>query len=166
MIVVSISTIDSELGAEALALGAIDLVTKPTALASDRLYEIGDELVAKVIAAADGHRERRSRRRRDRAARSGRVELVMIGTSTGGPQALTRLLAALPATLDAPIAMVLHIPVGYTEALAARLDNGARRSRSSRPATASCSRPAWRSSRAPAMHLRDRARRRERCARV
>jgi len=46
----------------------------------------------------------------------------MIGTSTGGPQALTRLMAGLPAELSAPVAMVLHIPVGYTQALAARLD--------------------------------------------
>jgi two-component system chemotaxis response regulator CheB len=46
----------------------------------------------------------------------------MIGTSTGGPQALTRVLATLPANLAAPVAMVLHIPVGYTEALAKRLD--------------------------------------------
>jgi two-component system chemotaxis response regulator CheB len=48
----------------------------------------------------------------------------MIGTSTGGPQALTRLMAALPATLAAPIAIVLHIPAGYTEGLAHRLDKG------------------------------------------
>ena len=46
----------------------------------------------------------------------------MIGTSTGGPQALTRVLAALPKELPAAVAIVLHIPVGYTEALAKRLD--------------------------------------------
>jgi two-component system chemotaxis response regulator CheB len=48
----------------------------------------------------------------------------MIGTSTGGPQALTRVLAALPGNLNAAVAMVLHIPVGFTEALARRLDKG------------------------------------------
>jgi two-component system chemotaxis response regulator CheB len=55
VIVVSISTIDTELGAEALSLGAIDLISKPTALATDRLHEIGEELVAKVLAAAAGY---------------------------------------------------------------------------------------------------------------
>jgi two-component system chemotaxis response regulator CheB len=53
-----------------------------------------------------------------------RVELIMIGASTGGPQALGCLMAGLPATLAAPIAIVLHIPAGYTEALARRLDQG------------------------------------------
>lgn len=53
-----------------------------------------------------------------------RVELIMIGTSTGGPQALARLLVALPARLAAPIAIVLHIPAGYTAGLARRLDKG------------------------------------------
>jgi two-component system chemotaxis response regulator CheB len=125
VIVVSMSSIETEIGAEALALGAIDLVTKPTALASDRLNEIGDELIAKVTAAAEGYRDAASAPPLPPIASPvvhASVDLVMIGTSTGGPQALTRLMAALPATFRAPIAMVLHIPVGYTEALAARLD--------------------------------------------
>lgn len=48
---------------------------------------------------------------------------MLIGTSTGGPQALTRLLKALPADFPAPIAIVLHIPVGYTAPLAERLNS-------------------------------------------
>ncbi len=125
VIVVSISNIDSEIGAEALSLGAIDLITKPTALATDRLHEIGEELIAKVIAAARGYSEVVPKREASavRDATGPRVDLVMVGTSTGGPQALTRLIAGLPATLAAPVAMVLHIPAGYTKALAARLDN-------------------------------------------
>jgi two-component system chemotaxis response regulator CheB len=123
VIVVSMSSIDTELGAEALSLGAIDLVTKPTSLASDRLNEIADELVAKVTAAAEGYQSAMAVPVAAAIAQPmSELDLVMIGTSTGGPQALSRLMTALPATLRAPIAMVLHIPVGYTEALAARLD--------------------------------------------
>jgi two-component system chemotaxis response regulator CheB len=48
--------------------------------------------------------------------------LVVVGTSTGGPQALTRLLTSLPPDFPAPLALALHIPVGYTEAVARRLD--------------------------------------------
>ena len=48
--------------------------------------------------------------------------LVVIGTSTGGPQALTRLLTRLPADFPSPIAIALHIPPGYTQALAERLN--------------------------------------------
>src|SRR3954465_35872 len=53
---------------------------------------------------------------------TGKTEIVVVGTATGGPQALRRLLTALPEDFPVPIAMVLHIPVGYTEALARRLD--------------------------------------------
>ncbi|HEY0481092.1 MAG TPA: chemotaxis-specific protein-glutamate methyltransferase CheB [Kofleriaceae bacterium] len=121
VLVVSISSIDTELGVEALALGAVDVVTKPTALASDRLHELGAELIAKVLAVS---RERTAVATiaPSRLARTSAAQLIMIGTSTGGPQALTMVIAGLPATLSAPVAVVLHIPSGYTHALAARLD--------------------------------------------
>ena len=121
-IIVSVSTIDSASAIEALALGAIDLVSKPSALATDRLYELGEELVAKVLAAAPSAPRLEPLAAVPARAVAAAAELVLIGTSTGGPQALTRLLAALPADLAAPVAIVLHIPVGYTEALARRLD--------------------------------------------
>jgi two-component system, chemotaxis family, protein-glutamate methylesterase/glutaminase len=118
VIVVSISGAETELGADALALGAVDIVGKPTALASERLSEVAGELVAKVLAASvPGQAVPIAA-----AAPAQRAELVMIGTSTGGPQALTRIAAALPGDLAIPVAIVLHIPVGYTEALASRLD--------------------------------------------
>jgi two-component system chemotaxis response regulator CheB len=123
VIIVSVSTIDSSQAVEALALGAIDLVTKPSALATDRLYEISSELTAKILAVAPRAPAKPSDVVAAKPA-SSHGDLVMIGTSTGGPQALTRVLAALPGNLDAAVAMVLHIPVGFTEALARRLDNG------------------------------------------
>jgi two-component system chemotaxis response regulator CheB len=125
VIVVSISTIDTDVGAEALALGAIDLITKPTALATDRLHEIGVDLVAKVLAASAGYYQPLPIAHASPGIRKScaPVELIMLGTSTGGPQALTLLTAALPATLAVPMAIVLHIPAGYTKALAARLDH-------------------------------------------
>jgi two-component system chemotaxis response regulator CheB len=52
----------------------------------------------------------------------GQTRLVAIGTSTGGPQALARLMSALPADFPCPIAVALHIPEGYTHSLARRLD--------------------------------------------
>ncbi|HEY5949508.1 MAG TPA: chemotaxis protein CheB [Kofleriaceae bacterium] len=122
VLVVSVSTIDSGPGVEALSLGAIDIVSKPTALATDRLYELGAELIGKVLAAAQVHHVSPLAAPSVAPAIRMPAELVMIGTSTGGPQALTRVLAALPADLDAAVAVVLHIPVGYTEALAKRLD--------------------------------------------
>jgi len=124
VIVVSTSTIESELGAEALLLGAIDLIAKPAVLGPKRLHDIAEELVAKVLAAAAGYLESFPITVPTAPQRvpTSRVDLIMIGTSTGGPQALTRLMAGLPATLAAPIAIALHIPADYTEALARRLD--------------------------------------------
>jgi two-component system chemotaxis response regulator CheB len=121
VLVVSISGVETDLGIEALSLGAVDVITKPTALASDRLAELGDQLIAKVIAVSRPPVEHPVLPPRVRRM-AARTELIMIGTSTGGPQALTVVIAGLPATLAAPVTVVLHIPVGYTRGLAARLD--------------------------------------------
>jgi two-component system, chemotaxis family, protein-glutamate methylesterase/glutaminase len=128
VIVVSIAPADSELAIEALERGAVDVVTKPTALATDRLYELSSELVGKVKIAAGarprlGAPARAAATPRQLQARPGSpsARLVVIGTSTGGPQALTKLFATLPAPLPIPIAIALHIPSGYTKSLAARL---------------------------------------------
>lgn len=51
------------------------------------------------------------------------LKLLALGTSTGGPQALSAVLAGLPGGLPMPVVMGLHIPVEYTEALARRLDS-------------------------------------------
>lgn len=126
VVVVSISDGNSELGIEALRMGAVDVVHKPTALATDRLYELGGELVAKVIAAAGarvpGATPAPPVVARTPARPSGQVNIVVVGTSTGGPQALTSLLPALPENLPCPVAVALHIPAGYTAALADRLN--------------------------------------------
>jgi two-component system chemotaxis response regulator CheB len=50
------------------------------------------------------------------------VQLVVIGTSTGGPDALSKVLGALPATFPVPIAVVQHMPALFTRQLAERLD--------------------------------------------
>ena len=128
VVVVSMAGEDSALGIAALHAGAVELVRKPTALAVDRLYEISSGLVEAVRTAAAARRPpgvvagplpglaplRRAPPRRS---------IVVIGASTGGPQALTRVLRALPATLPVPVALVLHLPVGYTQPFAERLDN-------------------------------------------
>jgi two-component system, chemotaxis family, protein-glutamate methylesterase/glutaminase len=128
VIVVSISDGETELGAEALQAGALDIVRKPTALASEQLYELREDLVQKVRIAAAARAPKAQAQAAAPAAGSKYVgsatrhDIIVLGTSTGGPQAITRLLMGLPATLPVPMAIALHIPPGYTEALAARLD--------------------------------------------
>lgn len=129
VIVVSISGSESEIAVEALQNGAVEVVTKPTPLATDRLYELRNELVEKVKAAAIA--KPRHRTATPAALKPAPVsapkaasacKLIVIGTSTGGPQALTDLFKALPSGLPVPMAIALHIPAGYTGPLAARLD--------------------------------------------
>lgn len=57
-------------------------------------------------------------RRMNRLAGSARPEMVLIGISTGGPNALTRMLPQLPATLNVPVLVVQHMPALFTKSLA------------------------------------------------
>jgi two-component system chemotaxis response regulator CheB len=124
VVIVSMADGESDLAVAALAAGAFDLVHKPTALAIDSLRDIAAELVEKVLLAAQVRPSGDAAPTLDAAiqASGASQRVVLIGTSTGGPQALTHLLRALPGDFPAPIVIVLHIPPGYTEALAARLD--------------------------------------------
>jgi two-component system chemotaxis response regulator CheB len=131
VVVVTMSDAASALGVAALQRGAFDVVHKPTALATDRLYELGQELVEKVLLAAEarpgGNRSPLPGRRAGASPlpiplQAVRTKLVVVGASTGGPRAVTQLLRALPATLPVPVAVVVHMPPGYTEAFANRLD--------------------------------------------
>jgi two-component system chemotaxis response regulator CheB len=108
IVVVSVASESGELVLAALDAGAVDFVQKPTALATDRVLEIADELIEKVknaaLARPVGNREvPAAATLRPAAARS--VDIVVIGISTGGPQALKRVIPHLPAELPVPIAI-------------------------------------------------------------
>ena len=49
-------------------------------------------------------------------------KIVAIASSTGGPKALQKLIPLLPSNLNAPVMIVQHMPAGFTEALAGRLN--------------------------------------------
>jgi two-component system chemotaxis response regulator CheB len=128
-VVVSTASEDSDLALAALAAGAIELVAKGTALATDRLYEMGEDLLQKVRIAAHARAPAAARPVAPAPAagrRSARRDVLVLGASTGGPQALTRLVAELPEDFPIPIAVALHMPVGYTASLSERLDGHSR----------------------------------------
>ena len=134
IVVVSIADHASQLVLDALDAGAIDFIQKPSALATEKVFEMSDELIEKVKGAGSvklASIRIRSFPRADGAKRPhgdtiqpdrSRFGLLVIGISTGGPQTLKSLLPAFGADFGAPIAVVLHMPVGYTELYAQRLN--------------------------------------------
>jgi two-component system, chemotaxis family, protein-glutamate methylesterase/glutaminase len=131
IIIMSIASETGEAALTALDVGAVDFVQKPTALATEKIFEVSDDLIEKVKAAAGIPMARvkisapAAEAAPQSAAAVTRKELadvVVIGISTGGPQALKQLIPQLPADFPAPVAMVMHMPVGYTEMYARKLD--------------------------------------------
>lgn len=127
IVVVSMAGEDTALGFAALQAGAVEIVRKPTALAIEKLREIAAEVTRAVGAAAQARTPLPSGALpvAPSVAPRGAVSkaILVVGASTGGPQAVTRLLRGLPPDLPVPMAIVVHLPPGYTEAFARRLDD-------------------------------------------
>lgn len=130
VIVVSTASGQHDMVLKALEAGAVDFVQKPSALANERLLEMGEELTEKLKIAADIRLKRfepapsakKLPVQPGTARRTGNVDAIVIGVSTGGPQALKYLIPRFPESFPIPIAVVLHIPAGFTEMYAAGLD--------------------------------------------
>lgn len=114
---------------DALAAGASDYVTKPTHAASmvEAHQRVREQLVPKIKALCNKPQisapSARPVVRLSGAARHAcRPEAIVIGVSTGGPNALAALLPQLPAQLPVPVLIVQHMPPVFTKLLADRLN--------------------------------------------
>ncbi|HEY9702155.1 MAG TPA: chemotaxis-specific protein-glutamate methyltransferase CheB, partial [Allocoleopsis sp.] len=138
ILIVSIASEAGDLLLAALDAGAVDFVQKPTALSTDKIFQINDELIEKVKTAGNIAPHFLSKVLTKTPIDKPEIilakipiktyqtlssDIVLIGISTGGPQALTYLIPQLPADFPVPIAIVLHMPVGYTELYAKRLND-------------------------------------------
>jgi two-component system chemotaxis response regulator CheB len=127
IVVSSHSTEGASVTLKALGLGAFDFVAKPQDV-SAHMAETATELIAKIHAAADckivrpGMLRAAARPEKISAAKTIPSKLVAIGISTGGPQALEYLLAQLPPDFPGSIVVVQHMPEGFTDMFARRLD--------------------------------------------
>jgi two-component system chemotaxis response regulator CheB len=129
--VVMLSSLTQE-GAKAtlkcLDIGAVDFIGKPSGAISLDINKVGQEIIGKVKAAAAAklspHSQPALRRVLEAPVRSrpGRISVLAIGASTGGPRALQQVIPMLPADLGVPIVVVQHMPPGFTTSFAARLD--------------------------------------------
>jgi two-component system chemotaxis response regulator CheB len=118
---------------DALAAGATDYVTKPThaTSATASVDRVRAELIPKIKGLVGAVRTRAllANRQPPKAplpppapVRQDRVEVIVTGASTGGPDALSSLVAGLRSDLSVPILVVQHMPPLFTRLFAARLD--------------------------------------------
>ncbi len=130
IVVSSHSTEGASITFKALGLGAFDFVTKPGD--ASHISDTGAALIAKIKVAADS-----------KVVRPGALQAIAIpaektfaskpvpaasrvfaiGVSTGGPQALEYLLSQLPPDFPGSIVIVQHMPEGFTDMFARRLDD-------------------------------------------
>ena len=109
---------------DALDLGAVDFVLKPTTAQG---IDLGDDYVVRELlplleAVAADRPAPEPPPPAPAPVPSGRAEAVVIAVSTGGPTALAELIAGLPKGFAAPVLVVQHMPPEFTKQLADRLD--------------------------------------------
>ena len=117
----------------ALELGAVDFVLKPTRGGLPAVHEVTDELCAKIKLVAEARVAGPAGAVDDTDDRSSHDpspsqdlpwldKVVVIGSSTGGPQALCQVLSSFPNDTAVPVLLVQHMPAGFTRSLAERLN--------------------------------------------
>ncbi len=129
---------------KALDLGAVDFIPKPTAAISTKLYNIKSDLIDKVINASltklSSVQNRIQKfkesdifeKKMDDSDKvcsdifnfnsKKLIEVVAIGSSTGGPSALKNLFSVLPVNLDVAVVVSQHMPAGFTASFSQRLN--------------------------------------------
>jgi len=129
MPVVMISTLTqagAEITLEALEIGAVDFIGKPTHDVANAFAELAEELQSKVKSAANARVGARrgpipARRARPERPPTSKDKIVAIGASTGGVEALKAVLMDMPAICP-PILITQHMPPRFTAAFAERLN--------------------------------------------
>jgi two-component system chemotaxis response regulator CheB len=127
---------------DALAAGATDYVTKPANVGSVQasIQAVRDQLVPRIRVLGGRRRAPGGYRAPatplptrpvpgphphpvpSRPAPTGRIDVLAIGASTGGPDALARVIGALPAAVTVPVLVVQHMPPVFTRMFAERLN--------------------------------------------
>lgn len=111
---------------DALSLGASDFILKPSGSISEDIHVVRDRIVATLRAygvppglpaVKKAHVISSIPREK-----GGNIEIVAIGISTGGPNALRHVLADLDPDFPVPILIVQHMPAGFTTEFAKSLD--------------------------------------------
>lgn len=130
MPVVMVSTLTqagADITMEALEVGAFDFVSKPSVDVKNQLTESAEELISKVVAAASCNTNAleqnldKNRITLSSTKSSKKYDLITIGASTGGTEAIRDVITCLPTDLP-PIVMAQHIPPTFSTSYAKRLN--------------------------------------------
>ncbi|GAA5110481.1 protein-glutamate methylesterase/protein-glutamine glutaminase [Alloalcanivorax gelatiniphagus] len=126
LMVSSLTEAGSEVTLRALELGAVDFLQKPALGIRSGMREYGDRIAEKVRAAAQSRPRRLAQpggapRSALRPVMVSSEKLVILGASTGGPEAIRQVLEPLPPNSPA-ILIAQHMPGGFTRSFAQRLD--------------------------------------------
>lgn len=126
---------------KALALGASDYVTKPGNVGgvAEGKDQVREHMIPKLLALLPRHMARAGRasqqaappprevkrpaQQRDISFATARIDLVVVASSTGGPNALAQVVPKLPPDIPVPVLVVQHMPPMFTGFLAKRLDD-------------------------------------------
>jgi two-component system, chemotaxis family, protein-glutamate methylesterase/glutaminase len=120
----------AEMAVRALELGAVEVIDKGAYARMD-IHILARELIP-LLKAVAGSKPKSTKTLPVELSRlwtpepnpsDTYIELVCIGASTGGPQAIQTILTALPKNFPVPIVIVQHMPVGFTRLFADRLDS-------------------------------------------
>ena len=125
----SLTTEGSHAALSAMRHGAADVIAKDTSQVSLNVMSLQDDLQARVKALGGAGRRRAmlSRTHADAPAeklpayRDAQFDVVCIGSSTGGPPVLEKILTAIPASFKTPIVVAQHMPEVFTRSMAERL---------------------------------------------
>lgn len=131
IMVSSLTSSGSHATLKALKLGAVDFLTKDQSQLSLNITDLQAELLAKIRAVTRPGRSARTVRpaaaAKPQAAseiptfRPGQFDLVCIGSSTGGPPLLERIIGSLPGDLTAAVVVCQHMPEVFTRSMSERL---------------------------------------------
>ncbi len=127
MPVVMVSTLTkkgADVTIEALEIGAVDYMTKPSASDSNAIAGMKEELIRKVKTAARARVKQPSDTAgMKKLAFAGKtnIDFIAIGASTGGVEAIRDVLMVMPISLP-PVVITQHMPEHFTASFAARLD--------------------------------------------
>lgn len=149
IILSSIARRGAEITMEAISLGASDFIMKPSGSASEDVKTVKEQLTDMLLAYGGQYRRRAGKGRTEAPAarikeaaqapapepipaakppkatsakKAGPIEIIAVGISTGGPNALREVFAALDKDLSQPIVVVQHMPPGFTAEFAKSLD--------------------------------------------